>query len=98
MENVYDHGRYAVEITYTAGVYEALTDGRGNPIPFLLNVEEAGTVEGTLEDASADVTISVAAGTNADKFISITQSGTTATGLLAVYPYKPATTTIKTTE
>lgn len=98
MENVYDHGRYAVEITYTGGVYSALTDGRGHAIPFLINAAEAGIVVGKLEDSSDDADINVTPGTNADKFISVTETGTTATGLQAIYPYKPATTTIKTTE
>jgi hypothetical protein len=94
MENTYDHGRYSVEITYTTGVYSAEIDGNGNPIPFFINAAEAGVVVGKLEDNLTDETIAVTAGSNPDKFISVTETGSTATGLRAHYPYKPASTTL----
>lgn len=97
-EGTYDHGRHSVPIAYTLGVYSALTDSKGNPIPFLINAEGAGVITGKLEDSLVDTTVNVSAGTNPDKFISVTETGTTATGIHAVYPYKPATTTINTEE
>lgn len=94
----FDHGRHSVPVTYTLGVYSAIVKGDGNPAPFFINAEVAGVVTGKLMDSAADTTINVGPGTNPDLFISITETGTTATNLHAVYSGLPPTITIKVNE
>jgi hypothetical protein len=97
-EGTYDHGRYAVAITYTANVYEALLDSKGNALPFFINAPSAGVINVKLEDSDVFVDVNFTDGTNTEKVIAVSDSGALSAGLVAEYPYKPAATTINTTE
>ena len=96
-EELYAHGRYPVAIDLGAADYEALTDGLSRSIPFQLNCAEGGLVKVMLEDDSVYVEMYFNAGDNPAKIIAVDDASDMSTGLVAVYPYKPSTTTINTT-
>jgi len=98
-EGMYDHGRYPVDITYTSNIYSAETDGKGNPIPFFINTRAEGVIRVALEDdPSTFVDMHFNAGTGTEKVVAVDDRGSLSANLVAEYPYKPATTTINTTE
>ena len=97
-ENKYSHGRYPVAITYTAGYYTALTDGLSRPIPFTVNTQASGVARLLLVDASAYVDTQLNIGDNPHLVIGVAEAGALSANLVAVYPYKPATTTISLTD
>ena len=92
------HGRYAVPIDLTSADYEAPEDGQGVPIPFQLNCADGGLVTVYLvDDPTTAVQMYFNAGDNPSLLIGVDDGSTMSTGLVALYPYKPATTTINTT-
>jgi len=96
--NRHAYGRYAVAIDLSSADYEALTDGKGREIPFQLNLDDGGLVTVKLVDSDVFVELYFNAGDNPAQVIAVDDASTKSTGLKAVYPYKPATTTISTTE
>jgi hypothetical protein len=93
--NKHAHGRYTVAVDVSAADYEALTDGYGLPIAFQLNVSEGVDLSVKPIDSSTFVTMHFAAGDNPTLLKAVENQSTTVT-LLALYPYKPATTTVNT--
>ena len=93
----YAHGRFPVAITYAANVYEAIEDALGRPIPFELNAPEGGIVRVLMEDAIAYVDVYFNPGDNPAMIIGVDDRGALSAGLVAVYPFKPASTTINVT-
>ena len=92
------HGRYPVAIDLSSEDYEAPDDAQGNPIPFQLNCAEGGLVSVKLvDDASAFTEMYFNAGDNPALVIAVDDDSTMTDGLVAIFPYKPATTTINTT-
>jgi hypothetical protein len=95
--NKYAHPRYPVAIDLSSADYDAETDGQGIPIPFQLNCAEGGLVKVKLVDSDDFVEMYFNAGDNPSLVIAVDDDSTMSTGLVALYPYKPATTTINTT-
>ena len=97
----YDHGRYPIAITYTDNAYTAETDGKGNPIPFLINNSSGanGDIRVKLMDDTTFKDMFFHEGDNPNLVIAVSdQGGGITTSLFAVYPYKPCTTIINLTE
>ena len=96
-ETKYAHGRYPVAIDLSSADYEALTDGLGRPIPFQLNLDDGAVLLVKLvDDDSAFVAVYFNAGDNPAQVIAVDDASGKTTGLVAIYPFKPATTTIST--
>lgn len=95
--NKYAYPKYSVAIDLTSEDYEAPDDGQGVPIPFQLNCAEGGLVKVKLVDSDAFVEQYFNTGDNPSLVIAVDDASTMTTGLVALYPYKPATTTINTT-
>jgi hypothetical protein len=92
MPAVFDpHGsaRVSDPVTYSSGVYTS-PHAREEPVagweggPTGITVAVAGVIVGKLLDDNTDRTFGVSAGINPLRFKSITESGTTATGLVVV--------------
>lgn len=87
------YGRYPVVLDISSLDYEALTDGKGRPIPFQINSDDGVTLSVLLVDSTAYANVYFNAGDNPPLVIAVASASITA-NITAMYPYKPATTTI----
>ena len=97
MSEKYNHGKHHVVIDISTVDYSALTDGLGRPIPFQINAAAEVTLSVKLEDSTAFANLFFTAGDNPDLVIAIEDDATVSDVITALYPFKPATTTINTT-
>ena len=89
------YGRYPVTLDISSSAYTALTDGKGYPIPFQINSDDGVTLSVLLVDSAAYVDVYFNAGDNPPLVIAVASAAISA-NITAMYPYKPATTTINT--
>lgn len=93
----YAHGRYHEDIDISAVDYSALTNGRSQPIPFQINVDDGVKLSVKLVDSLVFEDMYFNPGDNPAQVIAV-EAALTSVDIKAVYPFKPATTSINTTD
>ena len=92
------YGRHHVAVDVSSIAYTALTDTLSRPIPFQINAAEDVLLSVKMVDDTAYANHFFSVGDNPDLVIAIDVKAAVDAGTIsAIYPYKPATTTIKTT-
>ena len=94
IDDLYAHGRHHVAIDISSAAYTALTDGKSRAIPFQINSDAEVDLSVKLEDDAAFADMHFMSGDNPALVVAIEADALITDTLFAIYPFKPATTTI----